>query len=355
MSHRTEADKGRMLKKHEGLFRNPRKNINFACVKESHTMAANGNKAIAYNNIDFIRMIMMVIVILCHIVPFTRQYPLLKEGFLTFIMPCFLLVTASLVNVNKTPREFLLYILRIFLPYATMVLGYAAVSLFLPVSDGLKAFTLSEILRVVFVDSIGPYWFLHVLLLCGAVYYLVYRVFGRCSAITKYFLLVSVLVFLSLYTPVLSLRNALYYSLGVAVRQSGMRMQHITAGTPLAALPFAMLMYDHSRWDWMQLTIALSAVFFFFFCNWLYSLQRKDGRMCRHLCFLGRNTLALYLFHPIFTMACKFVHPFFCFDASGILFAFLDVLCSVYGSLAIGWIIDRTRLCRLWLTDGVLR
>ncbi len=318
-------------------------------------MSTNKNKAIAYNNIDFIRIIMMVIVILCHIVPFTRQYPLLKEGFLTFIMPCFLLVTASLVNVNKTPKEFLLYILRIFLPYVTMVLGYAAVSLFLPVSDGIKAFSFSEVARVVFVDSIGPYWFLHVLLLCGAVYYLVYRVFARCNAITKYFLLVSVLVFISLYTPFLFLRNALYYSLGVAVRQSGMRMQNITAGTPLAALPFAMLMYDHSKWDWMQLTIALSAIFFFFFCNWLYSLLRKDGRLCRHLCFLGRNTLALYLFHCIFTMAGKFVYPLFGFDTTGFLFAFVVVLGAVYGSLAIGWILDRTRLCRLWLTDSILR
>ncbi len=315
----------------------------------------NRNKAIAYNNIDFIRMIMMVIVILCHIVPFTRQYPLVKEGFLTFVMPCFLLVTAALVNVKKTPKEFLLYILKIFLPYLTMVLGYAAVSLFLPVSDGLKAFTFGEVARVVFVDSIGPYWFLHVLMLCGAVYYLVYRVFARCSAIAKYFLLLGALVLLSLYTPLLSLRHAVYYCIGIAIRQSGIRIQNITVGTPLAALPFVLFMYDPSKWDWMQLSIAFAAIAFFFFSNWLYSLMQKDSRLCRHLCYLGRNTLALYLFHPIFTMAGKFVYPLFGFDASGFLFALVVVLCSVYGSLAIGWAIDRTRLCRLWLTEGVLR
>ncbi len=315
----------------------------------------NKNKAIAYNNIDFIRMIMMVIVILCHIVPFTRQYPWVKEGFLTFVMPCFLLLTAALVNVNKRPKEFVLYILKIFLPYATMVLGYGVVSLFLPVSDGLSTFTFGELARVVFVDSIGPYWFLHVLMVCGIVYYAVYHVFKRCTALTKYFLLLGALVLLSFCTPILSLRHAVYYCMGVALRQSGMRVQSITAGTPLAALPFVLFMYDPSRWDWMQLSIALAAIAFFFFSNWLYSLMSADSRWCRHLCFIGRNTLALFLFHPIFTMAGKFVYPLFGFDASGFLYAFAVVLCSVYGSLAIGWAMDRTRLCRLWLTDGVLR
>lgn len=107
--------------------------------------------------IDFVRCILIVLVIIVHIVQFGDKHPAVKEGILSFMMPSFLVVTGYLVNVNKPAKDFGLYILRLLLPYVIMVLGYMAVSLYLPVRDGISAFDAATVYRVLCITSIGPY------------------------------------------------------------------------------------------------------------------------------------------------------------------------------------------------------
>lgn len=115
-------------------------------------------------DIDFFRAILIVLVILVHIVNFGNVYPLAKSGILSFIMPTFLVITGFLVNINKPIQDYTLYILRIWLPYMILVIGYAVLSLFLPVRDGIKVFDIPTILNILFIKSIGPYWFLHAMM-----------------------------------------------------------------------------------------------------------------------------------------------------------------------------------------------
>ena len=51
-------------------------------------------------------------------------------------MQAFLLITGYLVNIRKTYKEFVSYIMKILIPYIIMVTGYAFVSTLLPVRDG---------------------------------------------------------------------------------------------------------------------------------------------------------------------------------------------------------------------------
>lgn len=318
-------------------------------------MQTTSNKQLPYNHVDFLRMAMIVIVVLCHIVHFTDCYPWAKEGLLTLVMPCFLFVTASLVNVDKRPWDFVLYLLRIFLPYLTMVLGFSLLSLFLPVRGGLQTFSVNELLRIVFVDSIGPYWFLHVLIVCGAIYYMVYRSLSAFAPLARFLVFFTLLLAFAMFTPFLALRHAVYYAMGVALRQGGVRLSSFSVGSVWAFLPMCLLMLDPSHWEWLDLRLALASACFFLFFNGLYAMQNKDNVLCHHLCFLGRNTLPIYLFHPIFTMAGKFLSPLFAFDSSCLLYAAFVTLLSVYGSLALAWMIDRLTLNRLWFSNGLIR
>ena len=137
------------------------------------------------NQLDFFRAILIVLVILIHIVNFGDHYPLLKNAILAFLMPSFLVVTGFLVNVEKPVKAYALYLSKIALAYVIMVSGYAALSLFLPVRDGLTQPTWQAFAHVLFIKSIGPYWFLHLMVVCGVLYYASFRVAPKVSMAAK--------------------------------------------------------------------------------------------------------------------------------------------------------------------------
>ena len=60
--------------------------------------------------------------------------------------------------------------------------------------------------------------------------------------------------------------------------------------------------------------------------------------------FLGRNTLPIYLFSPIFTFACKPLVPWCAFDPAGLMFLCLSLAVCVAGSVGIARLLDATRL-----------
>ena len=55
------------------------------------------------------------------------------------------MITGYLVNINKSIKDYALYILKIWLPYLILVIGYAVLSLYLPVRDGIKAFDIPRV------------------------------------------------------------------------------------------------------------------------------------------------------------------------------------------------------------------
>ena len=120
--------------------------------------------------INFSRAVLILLVVLVHIVHFGTTYPAVKEAILAFMMPAFLFITGYLANVDKPAKAFGRYVLQIFLPYFIMVVGFSVLSYFLPVRDKLTELSVNAISERLFVTSIGPYWFLYVMLGCGLLY-----------------------------------------------------------------------------------------------------------------------------------------------------------------------------------------
>ena len=99
-----------------------------------------------------------------------------------------------------------------------MASGYAVLSLFLPVTDGLTQPSWQAFAHVLFIKSIGPYWFLHLMVVCGVLYYAAFRVAPKVSMAAKLSIFAT-----PHYThcPVHALLNisfAAYYFVGVAIR-----------------------------------------------------------------------------------------------------------------------------------------
>ena len=88
-------------------------------------------------DLDFIRAILIILMILIHIVSFGNAYPQLKAGILSFMMPTFLIITGYLVNIEKTGRQMGNYLKCLALPYVIMVTGFSVLSYYMPVRDGI--------------------------------------------------------------------------------------------------------------------------------------------------------------------------------------------------------------------------
>lgn len=320
-------------------------------------------------DIDWIRAILIILMILIHIVSFGNAYPQLKAGILSFMMPTFLIITGYLVNIEKSPKEMGRYLMCLALPYVIMVTGFSVLSYFMPVRDGITELSLSQICEKIFVTSIGPYWFIQTMIICGILYYVSFKgvTWGKLrqgettmSTTTSLFIFATLLLLLS-KTPALSPSAATYYFIGVVLRQCHIGFDRIFRPSPAALLLWLLLLGMEEWYDWGTLAIVFSCWCCISSLMWIHSLIiRLQDKACIRktedtLLYIGRNTLPIYLFHPIFTMAAKFYHPLFGWDWSEILFALVTIFIAIAGSIGIAKMMEKTHLAYLFGKGKMLR
>lgn len=320
-------------------------------------------------DIDWIRAILIILMILIHIVSFGNAYPQLKAGILSFMMPTFLIITGYLVNIEKSPKEMGRYLMCLALPYVIMVTGFSVLSYFMPVRDGITELSLSQICEKIFVTSIGPYWFIQTMIICGILYYVSFKgaIWGTLrqgkttmSTTTSLFIFATLLLLLS-KTPALSPSAATYYFIGAVLRQCHIGFDRIFRPSPVALLLWINLLGLEEWYDWGTLAIVFSCWCCISSLMWIHSLinRLQDNASVRKtedtLLYIGRNTLPIYLFHPIFTMAAKFYHPLFSWDRSEICFAFVTIFIAIAGSIGIAKMMEKTHLAYLFGKGKMLR
>lgn len=320
-------------------------------------------------DIDWIRAILIILMILIHIVSFGNAYPHLKAGILSFMMPTFLIITGYLVNIEKSPKEMGRYLMCLALPYVIMVTGFSVLSYFMPVRDGITELSLSQICEKIFVTSIGPYWFIQTMIICGILYYVSFKgeTWGALrqgkttmSTTTSLFIFATLLLLLS-KTPSLSPSAATYYFIGAILRQCHIGFNRIFRPSPVSLLLWINLLGLEEWYDWGTLAIVFSCWCCISSLMWIHSLinRLQDNACVRKtedtLLYIGRNTLPIYLFHPIFTMAAKFYHPLFSWDRSEICFALVTIFIAIAGSIGIAKMMEKTHLAYLFGKGKMLR
>lgn len=320
-------------------------------------------------DIDWIRAILIILMILIHIVSFGNAYPQLKAGILSFMMPTFLIITGYLVNIEKSSKEMGRYLMCLALPYVIMVTGFSVLSYFMPVRDGITELSLSQICEKIFVTSIGPYWFIQTMIICGILYYVSFKgaIWGTLrqgkttmSTTTSLFIFATLLLLQS-KTPALSPSAATYYFIGAVLRQCHIGFDRIFRPSPVALLLWLLLLGMEEWYDWGTLAIVFSCWCCISSLMWIHSLinHLQDNACVRKteatLLYIGRNTLPIYLFHPIFTMAAKFYHPLFSCDRSEIIFALVTIFIAIAGSIGIAKMMEKTRLAYLFGKGKMLR
>jgi fucose 4-O-acetylase-like acetyltransferase len=290
------------------------------------------------NELDYLKCVFIVLMICFHLVYIGETYPYAKRVVYTFHMPAFLIISGYLMNMSKPPRQFLRTMLWFAVPYTVMESGYIVMASLLPIREHIDQLTPAVFLDKLLLHPLGPYWYLHTLILCGTVCYAVFRYTPRLDAVSQLTAL-GLLMFLLSHGPnIVSLPNALYFIAGIAIRRSGLAFTDVFRPAPLAAAALALLAAFPANLDRATAGGVLIVYLAISTCLCLYPYIK--GSLRRLLLFLGRNSLLLFVFSPIFTILCKAMVPYLAFDPTGLLFLFFSLVICIAGSLAIGYAMD---------------
>jgi fucose 4-O-acetylase-like acetyltransferase len=324
--------------------------------------------------LDYLKGILILLVISFHLVYFEQLHPYAKHVVYAFHMPGFLLISGYLMNVSKAPKDFLRTLLWLAVPYIVMESGYIYMASLLPINEHIDHLTPTVFLDRLLLHPLGPYWYLHTLIICGGIYYLVINFKrrpplnlpeGRLSAappqgsqreVLLRLIILGLIFYILTILPLKGVGGSFYFLAGAAIRQSGKDFRSIFWASPYALLLFATLVllpiscsFNSLFLEQLLLFLLLhsSLIIVYFAISsllWLYRITPPKGTT--GVFFLGRNSLPLYVFSPIFTILCKQFVPYLQFDPTGLIFLLVSLVFCVAGSLAIAWAMDKTGISR---------
>ena len=289
--------------------------------------------------LDFLKGILILLVICFHLVYFEQLHPFAKQVVYTFHMPGFLLISGYLMNVGKAPKDFLRTLFWLLIPYIIMESGYIMMASLLPIGEHIDHLTPAVFLDRLCLHPLGPYWYLHALILCGGLYYYIYNNV-RVGLVARLILIGLVYYILAHVFGVLSFSSALYFLAGAAIRQSGTDFIAFFRPSKLSVIIFVLLIFFSVTPNQASLGGALIA--YTAISSLLFAFDFLTPSPSNFLTFLGRNSLVLYVFSPIFTVLCKQFVPYLQFDPTGLTFLLVSLVFCVGGSLFIAWLMDLT-------------
>ena len=128
--------------------------------------------------LDYLKGIFILLMVTFHLALVEETYPVLRAAVYTFHMSAFLIISGYLANVEKPTGEFGKGLLRLLVPYVIFESLYILMQFYVGGSLGahnaISSLSAGDfVLRVATLPT-GPYWYIHTLIICTAVYWLVY-------------------------------------------------------------------------------------------------------------------------------------------------------------------------------------
>ena len=309
------------------------------------------------HQLDYLKGIFILLMVLFHIALVEETYPVLREAVYTFHMSAFLIISGYLANVDKQPATFGKGLLRIAVPYLLFEALYILVQYFLGGTLGahnaIDSLTATDFVTRVLTMPTGPYWYLHTLVICTVIYWLVYRVL-KLQGISGLALSGLVLFGLSLVIEGLDWSNVIYFLIGVFILRSGQSFLKVITPSFIAALPLVVLFAFRENFQSGSLAgIAITVLVI----SLLLALYPYCFKVVRDgLCYIGRNSLAIVVFSPIFTILTKKAAPLFSFDPTAISFAVVALAFIVACCLLCAYLSDKLHISRfIFIRDRFYR
>lgn len=287
------------------------------------------------DDIDFLKSVMILLMVCFHLTFASQSFPDAKTMVYTFHMPVFLIISGFLVNVNKPTGKYLKGLLKLLIPYIIMESGYTVMASVLPIAEHIENLTPTVFLDKLLLHPLGPYWYLHTMVLCSLAYYITCRLLPRLPYLSP---LLSTLIIWGLSEcGIISFACGAYFFAGALLRLTRKDLTYFFRASWFSAIPFFVLCMLPECQD--KATIGGIAIVFFSIslCRAIFrSLGKGTGEV---MLWIGRNTMPIFLFAPLFTILCKQLIPLLPHSIpqslNGILFITISIPVCVAGSIAV--------------------
>lgn len=309
----------------------------------SSTLSSNPRKRM--DDIDIMKCIFIVLMVIFHLVYIGDSYPYVKKVVYTFHMTGFLLFSGYLMNIRKSWKDFAKTIVWYAIPYLIMECGYILMASMLPIREHIDKLTPVVFLDKLLLHPLGPYWYLQTLILCGLTYFTIFRI-PKLSLHSRLISFGLILCVYAQWLHIISLSAGFYFLVGAIMKQAPLPFNKLFKPSPVALLAFALLILSPINLSPIQvggIFIVYSVI-----CIGMLLTKHLKGKTRAVLLFIGRNTLPVFLFSPIFTLLSKHLLPLVSFDSFGILFILASLPVCLLGSFAIGWVMDSIHLSPLF-------
>lgn len=297
------------------------------------------------DELDFLKCIFILLMITFHLAYIGDTYPYLKQVVYTFHIPAFFIISGYVMHIDKPFSAFLRSVLWLIVPYIIMESGYVIMASVLPIREHINNLTFDVFINKLFVKPIGPYWYLHSLVICSIVYYLSFLGFKKQRNITSRIVVSSIVLgFLSVYCELISLSSVFYFFIGVSVKQSSVDFLSFFKSSWMAVIGFVILTVNPNNLD--RFTIGGVLITYLSICSLLAIYKVLPHFISSFFNYIGRHTLVLLLFSPLFTILVKPLAGILSFDSSGLLFILVALIVTVCGCLLIGALTDYLGISR---------
>lgn len=305
------------------------------------------------HQLDYLKGIFILLMVIFHLALVEETYPMLRNAVYTFHMSAFLIISGYLANVDKNPGKFGHDMMRLAVPYVIFESLYILVQYFiggqLGAHNAISQLTASDFVLRLATQPTGPYWYIHTLIISTIIYWLIYKVL-KLDGISGLALTALILYGLTVVIEGLSWSNVIYFVIGIFIFRSGKAFLNTITPSFIAILPLIVLFwfpenYDSGSLAGIAITILVISVLLAFYTYCPRVLKSASA-------YFGRNSLAIVIFSPIFTIATKKMAPLFSFDPTALCFTLVALPLVVGCCLACAWLSDKARLSRFLFCKG---
>lgn len=296
--------------------------------------------------LDYLKGVFIILMVTFHLSLVENTYPQLRSVVYMFHMPAFLIITGYLSRVGErnTAQFTKKLVTTTLLPYLLFESLYLLMQVLLgnifQAHNALANLSCQDYIRYIVLQPLGTYWYLHTMFIGLAVCHIIYRVL-RLQGLSALILSGTVLYGLSYCIEGLDWGNMIYLLMGIVVCSSRKPLLQVITPSFFAALPILLIClltddYDKCTIQGMAMTVCVISL--------LLSLYPYLGTIQNMLTWLGRNSLSIVVFSPIFTVASKTWSDSFSFDPSAVSFLTITLVFVLSGCLCCAWLSDQLHL-----------
>ena len=282
--------------------------------------------------LDYLKGILITLVVLFHLTYFATEYTLTKQFVYTFHMPAFLVISGWLMNIEAPLPRFGRMITKILLPYIVFESGYIVISALKMVAVPIAELNVSTFLYHFFISPVGPYWFLHTLIICAVVYKFWHTIFASSTSKQAIAMVLTIWV-LAQYVHIISFASGCFFIAGAVLRRTNIHITNVLSPNILALIALAVLCTNPAFF--VEESLSGIAIVYVMMSVMLLANNLSPHFLRSKVCYIGERTLPLYLYSPLFTFLFKAFKLYFSFDPTRFVFAIVATTCCIIGSLCV--------------------